>query len=432
MRARARGRRRADRRPARPARARRGARQRRAAPEGNRAPRLGGPKPRCPARNAAAARAARPPPAARPRSPSPSASAPRRPHRRASLSAPVPSSLSGTAGPGILARGPWAPDDVERALARGAVRAAPAATEAADAALDELRERGSPSHDGLAARLPSLRGRRRPPRARAAADPLGAAAARTATPRRACRRSASCARPTAAGWPDAARPGWRPGPGAGRSGPAARSSVGENPADTLVRELREEWSVTPERIDASRRSCAAPRARDVRRAGLARRGRRGRARRRARRVRLVAGRPRPLARPGRGAPLRGAYGARCSPSDGRREPSAPSRACSPSAAGVDSFTHSFVYMALLICAFVLGKPAAGDVHPRPHPRAALDRHVARVHRGRPAAHHAVAAGRGGGRARRASGRSSERRVRARAAPTRRARRAGVQTVAEES
>ena len=36
-------------------------------------------------------------------------------------------------------------------------------------------------------------------------------------------------------------------PGAGRSAPAARSTL-ENPVDTLARELREEWSVEPERV----------------------------------------------------------------------------------------------------------------------------------------------------------------------------------------
>ena len=48
-------------------------------------------------------------------------------------------------------RGSWSRSG---ALARGALRAPAASTrEAADAAIDALRERGSPSHDGVAARL---------------------------------------------------------------------------------------------------------------------------------------------------------------------------------------------------------------------------------------------------------------------------------------
>ena len=64
--------------------------------------------------------------------------------------------------------------------------------------------------------------------------------------------------------------------------------VGENPVETLARELGEEWSVAPERLSVEALVCAAAPARDVRRPGVAAAGRRGQARRRARRPRVVA------------------------------------------------------------------------------------------------------------------------------------------------
>src|ERR687894_552432 len=53
----------------------------------------------------------------------------------------------------LLARGPWRPGQVE-SVWRDETWQAPADVERrADAAVDELRERGSPAHDGEAARL---------------------------------------------------------------------------------------------------------------------------------------------------------------------------------------------------------------------------------------------------------------------------------------
>ncbi len=57
--------------------------------------------------------------------------------------------------PGILARGPWSPDQVTARWMSDAFAPAPAVTTAADAAVAALAERGSPSHDGVAARLVS-------------------------------------------------------------------------------------------------------------------------------------------------------------------------------------------------------------------------------------------------------------------------------------
>ena len=55
--------------------------------------------------------------------------------------------------PGVLARGPWRPDQVAVHWRPEEFEPDARATAAADAAIAELRERGSPSHDGLSARL---------------------------------------------------------------------------------------------------------------------------------------------------------------------------------------------------------------------------------------------------------------------------------------
>ena len=55
--------------------------------------------------------------------------------------------------PALLARGPWRPDEVEVHWSDDHYDPPPARVEAADAAIAALRDRGSPSHDGLSARL---------------------------------------------------------------------------------------------------------------------------------------------------------------------------------------------------------------------------------------------------------------------------------------
>ena len=55
--------------------------------------------------------------------------------------------------PGILARGPWSPDRVEVSWSQEPFRPAAEKDAAADAAIAGLADRGSPAHDGLAARL---------------------------------------------------------------------------------------------------------------------------------------------------------------------------------------------------------------------------------------------------------------------------------------
>ena len=121
------------------------------------------------------------------------------------------------------------------------------ATEAADVALDALRQRGSPSHDGLAARLASydagedsLRLELQP--ARWALRLIAQDAAQS--------MSVLCVVRAADGrWLAGRRAAWLAS-WAGRWALGAGGSVevDENPAETMGRELREEWSVDAERM----------------------------------------------------------------------------------------------------------------------------------------------------------------------------------------
>jgi hypothetical protein len=149
--------------------------------------------------------------------------------------------------PVLLARGPWTPGQVEVSWRDEAFEPEDRAIEAADVALDALRQRGSPSHDGLAARLADYE---------SAADRLRlelqpARWALRLIPQHAAQSlSVLCIVRAADGsWLAGRRAAWlaswaeRWALGAGGS-----VEVNENPTDTMGRELREEWSVEPERM----------------------------------------------------------------------------------------------------------------------------------------------------------------------------------------
>jgi 8-oxo-dGTP pyrophosphatase MutT (NUDIX family) len=149
--------------------------------------------------------------------------------------------------PGILARGPWDPGDVQALWSTDEFDPPPSATSAADGALDALRERGSPSHDGLAARLVDFD-------ARADGLSLELQPARWALrllPEGAARSlSILClVRGSDGSWLAGRRAAWVAS-WAGRWALGAGGSVevGENPTDAMRRELREEWSVDAERL----------------------------------------------------------------------------------------------------------------------------------------------------------------------------------------
>jgi ADP-ribose pyrophosphatase YjhB (NUDIX family) len=145
--------------------------------------------------------------------------------------------------PGILARGPWRPEQVEAVWREEPFEAPADLAREADRAVDELRERGSPAHDGLATRLVAwdagdgrLRLELQPVRwalrlTDDASDSLTALALVRAHDGRwlAGRR---------AGWVSSWAGRWALGAG-------GAVDLGESPADTLVRELQEEWRLRP-------------------------------------------------------------------------------------------------------------------------------------------------------------------------------------------
>ena len=151
--------------------------------------------------------------------------------------------------PGILARGPWSAADVESRWSEEHYEPGPEKIAAADAAIKALRERGSPSHDGVAARLA---GYRETPAGLALdlqptrwalrlvdGDASESLAALCVTRDRDGRWLAGRRAPWLSSWPER----WALGAG-------GAVDVGENPVDTLHRELREEWSVDAEAMSA--------------------------------------------------------------------------------------------------------------------------------------------------------------------------------------
>ncbi len=149
--------------------------------------------------------------------------------------------------PAILARGSW---PVERVHARWhAEHYEPSEdhVRAADAAIAALHARGSPSHDGLAARLMGhVTGE---DRLQLELQPMRWAL--RLVPGDACSSLAALTVTRAADgrWLAGRRAGWLSS-WAGRwaLGAGGAVEVGENPAQTLSRELAEEWSVTAERL----------------------------------------------------------------------------------------------------------------------------------------------------------------------------------------
>jgi 8-oxo-dGTP diphosphatase len=121
------------------------------------------------------------------------------------------------------------------------------ATDAADVALDALRARGSPSHDGFAARLVDFE--TAPDRLSLVLQPVRWAlrlipdgAARSLSILCAVRDADGC-------WLAGHRAEWlATWAGQWALGAGGSVEVDENPAETMSRELREEWSVEPERL----------------------------------------------------------------------------------------------------------------------------------------------------------------------------------------
>lgn len=151
------------------------------------------------------------------------------------------------AAPGVLARGPWPLARVDARWLEQPFEPQPEHTAAADAAVEALIRRGSPSHDGLAARLAGFQAG--PDRLDLELQPtrwslrlLDGAACDSLT--------ALCVVRSADGrWLAGRRASWVAS-WAGRWALGAGGSVevGEAPTETLTRELEEEWSLVPDRV----------------------------------------------------------------------------------------------------------------------------------------------------------------------------------------
>jgi ADP-ribose pyrophosphatase YjhB (NUDIX family) len=149
--------------------------------------------------------------------------------------------------PDVLARGPWAPEDVVATWIDEHFDPSETSAALADEAIEALRRRGSPSHDGLAARL--VQHRERDGRLELELQPLRWAL-RLVPGDAAASVSALCVTRAHDGrWLAGRRAAWL-SQWAGRwtLGAGGAVDVGESPARTLARELEEEWSVTPERL----------------------------------------------------------------------------------------------------------------------------------------------------------------------------------------
>jgi 8-oxo-dGTP diphosphatase len=151
-----------------------------------------------------------------------------------------------TTRPGVLARGPWRPDQVDVSWRDKAYEVPAEVERLADGAVEGLRERGSPSHDGMATRLVDfdagadrLHLELQPVRWALrllddASDSLTAlCVVRSEDGRWLAGRRAS--------WVSTWANRWALGAG-------GAVDLGESPAETLLRELHEEWQLEPHNL----------------------------------------------------------------------------------------------------------------------------------------------------------------------------------------
>jgi 8-oxo-dGTP diphosphatase len=155
--------------------------------------------------------------------------------------------LAVSTGRGILARGPWQSDQVETRWLSDTFEPPVEVERQADAAVADLRERGSPAHDGMATRLAGWREQDD----RLVLDLQPVRWALRLVEGNACDSlTALCVvRTTDGRWLAGRRASWvstwanRWALGAGGA-----VDLGESPTATLSRELHEEWQLEPEQL----------------------------------------------------------------------------------------------------------------------------------------------------------------------------------------
>lgn len=152
-----------------------------------------------------------------------------------------------TLEPGILARGPWTEGDVAVSWRAEAFEPPPERARAADAAIAALEDRGSPSHDGMAARLAGYS--TQDGRLALELQPMRWALRLVEDDASASLSALCIARDADGRWLAGRRAAWL-ATWAGRwaLGAGGAVEVGEDPVLTLARELEEEWGVVPDRL----------------------------------------------------------------------------------------------------------------------------------------------------------------------------------------
>ncbi|GAC1440126.1 MAG: hypothetical protein NVSMB51_18990 [Solirubrobacteraceae bacterium] len=157
-------------------------------------------------------------------------------------------------GPGILARGPWPLEHVQAHWRADSYAPPPERIEAANAAIEALARRGSPAHDGVGARF--VGHTMRDEGIQIELQPIRWAL-RLLEGDASQSMAALCVVRAADGrWLAGRRAAWlSTWPGRWALGAGGAVDEGENPADTLGRELMEEWSVSAERMQAEALVC---------------------------------------------------------------------------------------------------------------------------------------------------------------------------------
>jgi ADP-ribose pyrophosphatase YjhB (NUDIX family) len=149
--------------------------------------------------------------------------------------------------PVILARGHWPVERVDARWREEHYEPPDHHAEAADAAIAALRDRGSPSHDGLAARL--VAHAEEGDRLLLELQPVRWALRLVEGDASHSMAALTITRAADGRWLAGRRAAWLSS-WAGRwaLGAGGAVDIGESPADTLTRELREEWSVEPDSL----------------------------------------------------------------------------------------------------------------------------------------------------------------------------------------
>jgi 8-oxo-dGTP diphosphatase len=153
-----------------------------------------------------------------------------------------PLSLPGMSEPAILARGHWPVERVRASWREQLYEPPEHHAEAADAAIAALRERGSPSHDGLSARLVDYA--ERGDELLLELQPVRWALRLVDGDASHSMSALTVTRAADGRWLAGRRASWLSSwPGRWALGAGGAVDIGESPASTLARELDEEWSV---------------------------------------------------------------------------------------------------------------------------------------------------------------------------------------------